>query len=286
MPIKGMFNQKGPREPNINDLDKLNLRMNALEVQIKKLLDFEKQLRLSIYNSKEKPPASKHEDKKNSTIQELIPLIEKMISEKFASFEQREEKLQKKIQQLESQMVVIMKSENDMLKRNEGQETVIDPRISVHLDSLESKLLSLEQNFEWMCEEQKIIVKQVGEQQQQTCECADNPIDAAESTEVPFQPVYIDKLYVDKYEQNNNFAQLGINSLSGTLNIGATYGSVPQQINAQMKKDFEKIRAAKEEMQNPKSQDESHHQEEVEPSSEFENPQQQETYTEIEIEED
>lgn len=133
-------------------------------------------------------------------------------------------------------MVVIMKSENEMSKRNEGQETVIDPRISVHLDSLESKLLSLEQNFEWMHEEQKIIVKQVGEQQQQTCECADNPIDAAESTEVPFQPVYIDKLYVDKYEQNNNFAQLGINSLSGTLNIGATYGSVPQQINAQMKK--------------------------------------------------
>lgn len=39
-------------------------------------------------------------------------------------------------------------------------------------------------------------------------------------------------------------------------------------------------------MQNPKSQDESHHQEEVEPSSEVENPQQQESYTEIEIEED
>ncbi|MEH7382111.1 hypothetical protein V7138_16750 [Bacillus sp. JJ1533] len=63
MPIKGIFNQRGTKESEINDLDKLNLRMNALEVQLKKLIDFEKQMRLSMYNSKEKYPSSKHEEK-------------------------------------------------------------------------------------------------------------------------------------------------------------------------------------------------------------------------------
>ncbi|MFS0823310.1 hypothetical protein [Bacillus sp. 1P02SD] len=283
MQIKGIFNQRGTKDSENNELNRLNLRMNALEVQLKKLLDFEKELRLSRYNFKEKPLSSN--DKKRDTVLDLMPLIEKVILEKMAVYQQREKKLQTKIQQLESQMAVLVKRDNETPTQSEGQKTEIAQRDSLLLDSLESRLLLLEQNFEMVYEEQKILVKQVEEHQQQNNGCSENQKDVDDSTESPFQTVYIDKLYVDKYEQNNNFAQLGINSLSGSLNIGATYGSAPQKINEQIKKDFEKIKAAKEEMQNPKSEEEFNDQSHEESSSESENPQ-QETYTEIEIEED
>ena len=66
-----------------------------------------------------------------------------------------------------------------------------------------------------------------------------------------FKTLYIDKLYLDKYEQNNNFAQLGIKNLNGALNIGATYGRdvVPKEITEQVKEDIEKMKTAKEEME-------------------------------------
>ncbi|MEH7382112.1 hypothetical protein V7138_16755 [Bacillus sp. JJ1533] len=193
--------------------------------------------------------------------------------------------MQIKIQQLENQIAVIMKRDNEMSTQNEGRRTDLEQRISLLLDSLKFRLLSLEQNFELVYEEQKILVKQVEEHQQKKCGCSKNHIDE-DVSEPPFQTLYIDKLYVDKYEQNNNFAQLGINSLNGSLNIGATYGNVPQKINAQIKKDIEKIKAAKEEMEIPKNEDEPNYQNHERSSSESENAQQQETYTEIEIEED
>jgi uncharacterized protein with von Willebrand factor type A (vWA) domain len=63
--------------------------------------------------------------------------------------------------------------------------------------------------------------------------------------------LYIDKLYLDKYEQNNNFSQLGINHLSGALNIGATYGrdAVPKKITEQVKDDIAKMKTVKEEVE-------------------------------------
>ena len=38
------------------------------------------------------------------------------------------------------------------------------------------------------------------------------------------EKINIEKIILDKYELNNNFAQLGIKELKGKLNIGATYG--------------------------------------------------------------
>jgi hypothetical protein len=62
---------------------------------------------------------------------------------------------------------------------------------------------------------------------------------------------FLDKLYLDKYEQNNNFVQLGINHLSGALNIGATYGrdAVPKKITEQVKEDIAKMKTVKEEVE-------------------------------------
>lgn len=41
------------------------------------------------------------------------------------------------------------------------------------------------------------------------------------------EKINIERVYLDKYELNNNFGQLGIKELKGRLNIGATYGVDP-----------------------------------------------------------
>ena len=106
-----------------------------------------------------------------------------------------------------------------------------------------------------------------------------------------FKTLYIDKLYLEKYEQNNNFAQLGIKSLSGALNIGATYGkeAIPKEITEQVKEDMEKMKEMKEEMENSQpstdQSDDIHHDES---SSEVAfNPSEENIpYTDIVIEDD
>ena len=50
MPIKGMFNQK-PKKKNEIEWEKQILRINSLEVQLKSLLEFEKQIRISMYKN-------------------------------------------------------------------------------------------------------------------------------------------------------------------------------------------------------------------------------------------
>ncbi|PLT32488.1 hypothetical protein [Bacillus sp. V5-8f] len=64
---------------------------------------------------------------------------------------------------------------------------------------------------------------------------------------VIIKALHIDKLFVDKYEQNNTFSQLGIKELSGALNIGATYGTghVPMEANEKMKQDMEELKEIK-----------------------------------------
>ena len=50
MPIKGMFNQKAQKK-NADEWEKQILRINALEVQMKSLLEFEKKIRTSMYRN-------------------------------------------------------------------------------------------------------------------------------------------------------------------------------------------------------------------------------------------
>ena len=70
-----------------------------------------------------------------------------------------------------------------------------------------------------------------------------------ESTEHPIviKEIHIDKFYLDKYEQNNNIAQLGIKELSGALNIGATFGkdTIPKEMNEQLMEFFADVTAMK-----------------------------------------
>ena len=79
----------------------------------------------------------------------------------------------------------------------------------------------------------------------------DETEDTMKQEEPIIKTIYIDKIYLDKYEQNNNFAQLGIKNLSGALNIGATYGkeAIPKKITEQVKEDMDKMKEMKEEME-------------------------------------
>ncbi|OIK09854.1 hypothetical protein [Bacillus sp. MUM 13] len=73
---------------------------------------------------------------------------------------------------------------------------------------------------------------------------------ANDKQQVVVKEINIEKFYLDKYEQNNNFAQLGIKELSGALNIGATYGTgvVPEALTQQMKDDMAELQAAKDDL--------------------------------------
>ena len=60
MSIKGMFNQKAQKK-NPDEWEKQILRINALEVQMKSLLEFEKKIRTSMYSNSSREKKSRNE---------------------------------------------------------------------------------------------------------------------------------------------------------------------------------------------------------------------------------
>jgi hypothetical protein len=235
MPIKRIFNRNSNNEPSSkNDFDKQILRINALEVQIKKLVEFERQVRSSLFGTTKsvkdkngrseeqmRPPKKSHLEsirKDVVTGQEFNQLVQKVneLSRRVATIEDITRLL--KTNHYESSKTLDV---NDMA-RNEEQI-----RLNKRMDELEEKYQAMQMKWE---------------------EAAKEPV----KQEAINKTYYIDKFYLDKYEQNNNFAQLGIHELSGALNIGATYGKdvIPKKISEEAKAEIDKLKAAKEEMVN------------------------------------
>ena len=131
--------------------------------------------------------------------------------------------------------------------RNELEESS-DESFYSHI---KRRVLNLENNYLLVNEVQAGLLKRVDNLYREICRNRRWWKQRTHYQEPIFKTVYIDKLYLDKYEQNNNFAQLGIKNLTGALNIGATYGRdvVPKEITEQVKEDIEKMKAAKEEME-------------------------------------
>jgi uncharacterized protein with von Willebrand factor type A (vWA) domain len=116
------------------------------------------------------------------------------------------------------------------------------------------RVLALENNYLLVNEVQAGLLKRMDNLIEKCNELTKKMADTEDATvqqDSISNTLYIDKLYLDKYEQNNNFAQLGINHLSGALNIGATYGRdvIPKKITEQVKEDLAKMKAVKEEME-------------------------------------
>lgn len=329
MPMKGIFNQKSKNmKNNMNEFEKQILRINALEVHIKNLLKFEKQVRTFMFGigrgekkenhwSERKNEVNKkskinggssiesfeknqgfdlREKKLNQlterlnkfeqTIQDekmteerLLNLVEQRLSEKLASHSKNQEMMQKKIRWLESQIASLMERENHQFNGYSKEEKKSQPKLegmtvidalfdntSENMERLEEanvesfdshikmRVLALENNYLLVNEVQVGLLKEVDNLIEKCDELTKKIVeteDASIQQDSTFKTVYIDKIYLDKYEQNNNFAQLGIKSLSGALNIGATYGSnaIPKKVTEQVKEDIEKMKSGKEEME-------------------------------------
>ena len=360
MPIKGMFNQKAQKK-NADEWEKQILRINALEVQMKSLLEFEKKIRTSMYrnssgekkeqeriktqskdfqvnnlentrkfhelnkgleelgqrlyqleNSIEEKallhPNSLPKEEEKIVDERLIHLIEQLVLEKYSVHFQREKQLVKKIQALENQISILKDgikvpsvdqseiedyrqapSEDSLGHTSEkrDEQEVFCTQIEMRVQQLESNLLlvnevqaGLLKRMEELIEKNYVLIKKMDETEV-----------SMKKEEPIFKTLYIDKLYLEKYEQNNNFAQLGIKSLSGALNIGATYGkeAIPKEITGQVKEDMEKMKEMKAEMENSQpstdQSDDIHHDES---SSEvaFNPPEENVPYTDIVIEDD
>ena len=361
MSIKGIFNQKSQKK-DLGEWEKQVLRINALEVQMKGLLEFEKKIRTSMYrnSSREKKEqelvktqgedfqlnnrenAQKFNDinkrleelgqgvnqlegfieeqghfhsnplpieEENKIDERLIHLVEQHISKKYAIHFQREKLLVEKMKAIENE-ISILKNEKvsyvDQSKREDQRQTqsedfstlehtienrdekeVFYTQIEMRVQLLEQNILlvnevqaGLLKGMEELIEKNNVLMKQMGE--------TDVSMKNEESI---LKTIYIDKLYLDKYEQNNNFAQLGIKNLSGALNIGATYGkeAIPKEITEQVKEDMEKMKEMKAEMENSQpSTDQSEDIHHDESSSEVASDPSEEniSYTDIVIEDD
>lgn len=367
MPIKWGFNQKG--NMNENELEKQILRINALEVHIKRLLAFEIQFRASMYrigkveeekHNRKKEIISKYQkegdtkenveisqefhkrDKKLDEItrklnrlEQMIPsiipskhigpshtlsteeamvreerlqnLVEQLVSKNLAHRIKEQEEMRERIRTLEFQISKLIERENNspnfysnegkkkqQKDRGEADKPCEEEEIQSFHSSIHMRVLALEQNFLLVNEVQAGLLKQVNDLIEKCTQSVQNkgePEDLALEQEPIFKTLYIDKLYLDKYEQNNNFAQLGIKELSGALNIGATYGRdvIPKEVTEQVKEDIAKMKAVKEEMQEQQmNTDQSEDTQYDESSSDLSTnpPEEDIPYTEITIEED
>ncbi|WP_049661939.1 hypothetical protein [Bacillus sp. FJAT-27231] len=243
-------------------LEELDERLNQFERTVREVILF-------IHNRYDKA----------ASVEERWLDVEEKFEKKLAAHTAKEDMLQKKISSLESQISKLMEQEqhlsNDHLRyeerdQSDKEELIVSDsspdsrseqrREAEEMDSislpLQMRILALEKNYLLVNEVQAGLLKRVDELIEKwsgaTKEEAENsPI----QQEPVFKTLYIDKLYLDKYEQNNNFEQLGIKSLSGALNIGATYGkeAVPKEITEQVKEDMEKMKVAKEEMEKPQT---------------------------------
>ncbi|WP_144556000.1 hypothetical protein [Bacillus sp. X1(2014)] len=235
---------------------------------MKKFLEFEKQLRLSMVGTDKqvKDRRSWTEQKKVEAIKSEQEFHSKRNAEnnlpvqKINELSQRIDRLENMVKEIiltqkASQSERAMSANSYRLRENrsDGQD---------QSDSLSSlinmRVRELEKNYETVNEVQAGIITQIGELVEKHNQMLQK-WEKKESEEIQqnqnpiIKTLYIDKFYLDKYEQHNNFGQIGIHSLSGALNIGATYGKdvIPSRITEGVKEEIEKIKSDMEGMEKP-----------------------------------
>ncbi|MBS4178315.1 hypothetical protein [Lederbergia citrea] len=252
MPIKGLFNQKQNHEillEKIAELEKKQRRLNEIEVQIKRLLKMEEDVASLLKVKGElkntsipKKPIQEAKNKRKG--REEPYLAEASIIKKITPFIKAVGLMDKQITELEKHIARIHQSQANIYHR---------------LDEIEAKLSGFQTDMEE--KDKKTSINKPTEQA------------------VVIKEIRIDKFYLDKYEQNNNFGQLGIKELSGALNIGATFGRevIPKEISDQIKEDMEGFADLKKDFAKGEAEEES--------SSVDESvSEESETFTEIPIE--
>lgn len=250
-------------------LDEITRKLNRFEQTISNIIPSKNDRHSHLHSNEE---AMIREER-------LQELVERLLSKKLADRINEEEKIREKIRRLEIQISQLIDRDNNPLNiyangneshrknigvmeyappvfagreeyENASEEAAIQPSHS----SIQRRILALEQNYLLINEVQAGLQKQMNDLIEKFNQFSQNKGGSEDfplQHEPIFKTLYIDKLYLDKYEQNNNFAQLGIKELSGALNIGATYGkdAIPKEVTEQVKEDIAKMKAEKEEMQ-------------------------------------
>jgi len=277
MPIKGLFKQNQNNE-NINEkmaeLEKKYLKLNALEVRVNKLEKLEGKM-YSILKWKDENKANKLNANRQFDNKPLYPedKIHASIHRKVDPLIERIDTLATSIAALENQFSVYKSSDSAIFNRLEELEEANSLEqinmLITYIQELENKILLQNQREESMLARLESLEEKVS---------AASREEKVSEQPVVINEVRIDKFYLDKYEQNNNIAQLGIKDLSGALNIGATYGkdTIPKEVSDQIKEDLQEMTSLKAEKGDNKQTDESE-------SSSSEEPFDPEEFTEIPI---
>lgn len=220
MPIKGLFNRN---ENNDEEIQKLTKRVQTLEQQVKKINSIDVHMN------------------------RLLKLESKWKKETISSQYDYNERNR-----------IPKRSDKETTKKREAYITVdehfltqLSKFISETLAPIQSKVNSLDERLAVMEGHFAIMEGIIEENRQQTMELKDeleklkkNSIPKKDEQSVVIREIKVDKILLDKYEQNNNFGSLGIKDLGGQLNIGATYGSstLPTEIAEDLKADFESFK--------------------------------------------
>ena len=300
-----------------SDFERQTLRLNTLEVQLKKLLAFESNIRLSMMGEgsnnqagiqqrnalidNEKTIISKKDfntylnkldDIKRKIIKledtvkaidsqiamysfslndgplnerQLFKQIDKYLSDKLKEQHNKERKMEERIRKLESMVLDgINEKEKYFNKSTVDKSTSIRREPDTPLFAKSKKQMeedyractsNIMNELNNLVSNYQIINNVQAEQQTKIHEVEEktnllmkrySEVDGVENTQNnrEIQSLYIDKIYIDKYELTNNIDQLGIRELSGALNIGATYGKevVPKEVTDDIRKQFNNIK--------------------------------------------
>ena len=119
MPIKGMFNQKAQKK-NADEWEKQILRINALEVQMKSLLEFEKKIRTSMYRNSS---GEKKEQERIKTQSKDFQVKNLENTQKFHELNKGLEELGQRLYQLENSIEEKALLHPNSLPRERGKDS-------------------------------------------------------------------------------------------------------------------------------------------------------------------
>lgn len=227
MSIKGFFNQKENNDDiqslklNINELRKQVENINTYEPQLKRLIKLEPAI-LKLTDQKKRASSSTQTKDHNKLNEQTLKQLEIDIYSKVAKFiSNKLSPLQQNLIDMETRLG-LMEKENILLKE-------IIKKQYEQMNEFENRIVRIEES-----------TKPIGPEPTQTTSDQQNP----DQQPIIIQKVNIEKILLDKYEQTNNFGQLGIKEISGQLNIGATYGKgiIPAELVENLKEDLDGIK--------------------------------------------
>lgn len=216
MPIKGLFNRDENNDDELEKLIKkvkmLELKTNTLDVHMRRFVKLENRWQAEAFSSKYKE--TKKEKHKES--------LDRAANEK----------------KFKQDAVNHVQKHVDLHLPEQISEK-LNP-IHEEVDSLADRLTRMEKKFEKLHTLVEENLQQTLAFNEEIKQMKMESTNQRKEKSIVIQELRVDKVMLDKYEQNNNFGCLGIKEISGQLNIGATYGksAIPAEIAEELTDDL------------------------------------------------